>query len=176
MNSSTSTLVWPMKMFPFRLALITLCFAVVFVQVTAVAAKKKKSYGSFTGVRFVKNYDGDTITVDLKGQHPLFGDNISVRIAGVDTPEIKGKCAQEKKLAREAKKVVKKIMSKARKITLKNVRRGKYFRIIADVKADKKDVADLLIKKGLAVRYDGGTKGVDWCRGKAKERWKGGRD
>ena len=156
-----------MKMFPFRIALLTLCFVVLLVQVTAaVAGKKEKSYGTLTGVRFVKNYDGDTITVDLKGQHPLFGDNISVRVAGIDTPEIRGKCAQEKKLARAAKKIVHKIMSKARKITLKNVQRGKYFRILADVQADKKDVADILIKKGLAVRYDGGTKGFDWCRGR----------
>ena len=88
-----------MKTFPFRLALITLCFVVLLVQVTAaLAGKKEKSYGTLTGVRFVKNYDGDTITVDLKGQHPLFGDNISVRIAGIDTPEIKGKCAQEKEV------------------------------------------------------------------------------
>ncbi len=160
-----------MKTSPFRLALITLCFVVFLVQGTeAVAAKKKKSYGTFTGVRFVKNYDGDTITVDLKGQHPLFGDNISVRVAGIDTPEIKGKCSQEKELARDAKKIVHKIMSKARNIKLKNVQRGKYFRIVADVQADKKDVADILIKKGLAVRYDGGTKGFDWCSGKAKQR------
>ena len=156
-----------MKTFPFRLALITLCFVVLLVQVTAaLAGKKEKSYGTLTDVRFVKNYDGDTITVDLKGQHPLFGDDISVRIAGIDTPEIKGKCAQEKELAREAKKVVHKIMSTARKIRLKNVQRGKYFRILADVQADRKDVADILVKKGLAVRYDGGTKGFDWCRGR----------
>ena len=72
-----------MKTFPFRLALITLCFVVLLVQVTAaLAGKKEKSYGTLTGVRLVKNYDGDTITVDLKGQHPLFGDDISVRIAG----------------------------------------------------------------------------------------------
>ena len=36
----------------------------------------------------------------------------------------------------------------------------------ADVQADKKNVADILIKMGLAVRYDGGTKGFDWCRGR----------
>ncbi|MCI5165188.1 MAG: thermonuclease family protein [Candidatus Electrothrix sp. GM3_4] len=156
-----------MKSFFSRIVLITLCSAVFLVQGTAaLAAKKKSSYGTLTGVRFVKNYDGDTITVDLKGQHPLFGDNIPIRVAGIDTPEIRGKCAQEKELAREAKNVVHKIMSKAQKITLKNVQRGKYFRIIADVQADKKDVADILIKKRLAVRYDGGTKGFDWCRGR----------
>ena len=144
--------------------------ALVCVQgTTALAAKKDSSYGNFTKVRFVRNYDGDTITVDLKGQHPLFGDDIPVRIAGIDTPEIKGKCIQEKELAREAKAVVGEVLKKAGRITLKNVRRGKYFRILADVQADKRNVADILIEKGLAVRYDGGTKGFDWCGRKAKQ-------
>ena len=157
-----------MKTFSFCIALAALCFSALLLQATsAVAAQKKSSYGTLTGVRFVKNYDGDTITVDLKGHHPLFGDDISVRIAGIDTPEIKGKCSQEKELAREAREVVGRILKKAGTIKLKNVRRGKYFRIVADVQAGKQNVADVLIKKGLAVRYDGGTKGFDWCGGKA---------
>ncbi len=51
----------------------------------------------------------------------------------------------------------------AQSITLKNVERGKYFRIVATVDADGQDVSDLLIQEGLAVPYDGGTKGKDWC-------------
>ncbi|MCI5210185.1 MAG: hypothetical protein D3910_15635, partial [Candidatus Electrothrix sp. ATG2] len=47
-------------------------------------------------------------------------------------------------------------------------------RIVADVQAGKQDVADLLIKKGLAVRYDGGTKGFDWCSSRAKRMRKSG--
>lgn len=154
----------------FRYSLPLVFSALIFVQGTTVfAAKKDLSYGNFTKVRFVKNYDGDTITVDLKEQHPLFGDNIPVRVAGIDTPEIRGKCAQEKALAREAKAVVEKMLKKARRITLKNVQRGKYFRILADVQADKQNLADILIDKGLAVRYDGGTKGFDWCGRTAKQ-------
>ncbi|MCI5132304.1 MAG: thermonuclease family protein [Candidatus Electrothrix sp. EH2] len=153
----------------FRYSLPLVFSALIFFQGTAsLAAKKDLSYGNFTKVRFIKNYDGDTITVDLKGQHPLFGDDIPVRVAGIDTPEIRGKCAQEKALAREAKGVVEKVLKKARRITLKNVQRGKYFRILADVQADKQNLADILIEKGLAVRYDGGTKGFDWCSRKAK--------
>ncbi|XOF33515.1 MAG: thermonuclease family protein [Candidatus Electrothrix sp. YB6] len=135
-----------------------------------VAAKKERSYGNLKDVQFIKNYDGDTITVDLKGHHPLFGDNISVRVAGIDTPEIRGKCAQEKELAREAKQVVGQILQDARRIRLNNVRRGKYFRIVADVKADRQDIAELLIDEGLAVPYDGGKKTYDWCRGKTGKR------
>jgi len=59
---------------------------------------------------------------------------------------------------------------------LKNVQRGKYFRILADVQADRKDVADILIKKRLAVRYDGGTKGFDWCSGRAKKSRRSGKN
>jgi len=43
------------------------------------------------------------------------------------------------------------------------MKRGKYFRILADVEADNINLADLLLKKGLAVPYNGGTK-IDWCK------------
>ncbi len=31
------------------------------------------------------------------------------------------------------------------------------------VEADGQDVSDLLIQEGLAVPYEGGTKGKNWC-------------
>jgi micrococcal nuclease len=139
------------------------CASIVF------AAKKETSYGDLPDVQFIKNYDGDTITVDLKGQHPLFGDDISVRVAGIDTPEIRGKCVREKNLAREAKELAGQLLEDARIIHLQNVRRGKYFRIVADIQADGVDIAEELMNQGLAVQYDGGTKTYDWCRGKSKK-------
>ena len=164
-----------MKIIPFHPILLPLCliFLVVFWAPSTGSAKKEKTYGDFKKVHFVKNYDGDTITVDIKGQHPLFGDDISVRIAGIDTPEIRGKCSQEKELAYEAKKVVSDLLKGTRTITLKNVRRGKYFRIVADVYAGRKNVADILVKEGLAVRYDGGTKSYNWCSSRARKKGQG---
>jgi len=41
--------------------------------------------------------------------------------------------------------------------------RGKYFRIVGRLIADGVDISELLIQKNLAVLYDGGTKGKDWC-------------
>ena len=35
-------------------------------------------------------YDGDTFKIDLPSMHPLFGDDISIRLFGVDTPEMRG--------------------------------------------------------------------------------------
>ena len=44
-------------------------------------------------------YDGDTCTVSLpQGIPALFGDHITVRLAGIDTPEMKGICEEEKAL------------------------------------------------------------------------------
>jgi hypothetical protein len=42
-------------------------------------------------VKFIKNYDGDTITFNIPNVHPLLGEKITVRVSGVDTPEIKTK-------------------------------------------------------------------------------------
>ena len=47
--------------------------------------------------------DGDTFRANIKGFHSLIGGRIGIRVAGVDTPEMHGKCKQEKALARQAK-------------------------------------------------------------------------
>ena len=47
-------------------------------------------------------------------------------------------------------------------IELKNLKRGKYFRVVADVYVDGVSLADRLIKAGHGRPYDGGTK-VSWC-------------
>lgn len=114
-------------------------------------------------------YDGDTCMVSLPGVHVFFGDHILVRLAGIDTPEIKGKCEREKRLAKEARDVVRGILSGATRVELKRAERDKYFRINARVIADGEDVSAVLLIKGLAIAYDGGTKTKDWCAAPAIE-------
>lgn len=116
-------------------------------------------------VEYVRNYDGDTITVNIPGLHPLIGKNIGIRVAGIDTPEIKGKTKCESLVALKAKVVVSDIMRNAESITLKNVKRGHYFRIVADVYADQRNVGDHLLRLGYAYKYNGGRKrtDIDWC-------------
>lgn len=43
-------------------------------------------------------------------------------------------------------------------MTLRNLRRDKYFRLLADVEADSGDIASALIERGLAKPYEGGRK------------------
>jgi micrococcal nuclease len=127
-----------------------------------------KEYGDINNVVYVRNYDGDTITFNVPNFHPVIGHNIPIRVNGIDTPEMRGKCKEEKTLAIKAKELVKTALMNAEKINLKNIKRGKYFRIVADVEFRGRfgffNIKDLLIKSNLAVQYDGDTKIKDWCK------------
>jgi len=120
-------------------------------------------------------YDADTCRVNLPRStfnddwaYELFGHNIPIRVEGIDTPEIRGKCQKEKDLAYEARDFVRRLFDNAQTITLtiddnpKEVR-GKYFRIVGRLIADGVDISEVMIQKNLAVLYDGGTKTKDWC-------------
>ncbi len=120
---------------------------------------------NFRCVKYIRNYDGDTITFDIPGVHPLIGKNMAIRVNGLDTPEMRGKDTCEKTKAKEAKYALEQVLKSAKRIDLLNVSKGKYFRIVADVIVDGKSVKDLLMTKGLAYSYDGGKKAkMDWCK------------
>ncbi|MBD3612534.1 MAG: thermonuclease family protein [Hydrogenovibrio crunogenus] len=76
---------------------------------------------------------------------------------------MRGKCQKEKELARQAKQITVQTLRSAKTIELRNIQRGKYFRLVADVYTDDKSLADELIKRKLAVPYDGGIK-INWCK------------
>jgi len=133
--------------------------------VAANASECRHSSTSLRCVEFVKNYDGDTITVNIPHVHPLLGDRITVRVEGIDTAEMKSEDVCEKQVARQAQRMIEDTLEAADQIDLVNIGRDKYFRVLATIQADGKSVGDLLVKKGLAVPYDGGTKKrVDWCK------------
>jgi endonuclease YncB( thermonuclease family) len=119
---------------------------------------------TFRCVKFIRNYDADTITVDIPRVHPLIGKHISVRVRHVDTPEVKGTLPCEKEAARNARRLVENLMRNAKRIDLENVDKDKYFRILADVKVDGRYIKDVLLKNNLAYVYEGKTKQkIDWC-------------
>lgn len=120
----------------------------------------------FDHVEYVRNYDGDTIYVNIPTLPPIFGKNIPIRVYGVDTPEIKGRCVKEKQLAWVARSYVHNLLSHAKHISLRDMQRGKYFRIVARVIVDGKDLSKLLLQKKLATPYFGGTKHNPWCGGR----------
>jgi endonuclease YncB( thermonuclease family) len=120
---------------------------------------------NFRCVQILGNYDGDTITVNIPGVHPLLGEKVSVRVEGIDTPEIKTTDACEKSAGRAAQRLVSNLLKNAKRIDLEKVQRDKYFRILATVSIDGKSLKDTLIKNKLAYEYHGGTKmKVNWCQ------------
>ena len=112
--------------------------------------------------QIVEVYDGDTFKIDLPSQHPLFGDDISVRVAGIDTPELKGSSDEIKALAYKAKNRTQELLSDAKTIELKNPQRGKYFRVVAEVWIDGESLGDKLKSDGLAKDYDGEGERPEW--------------
>lgn len=106
----------------------------------------------------IKVYDGDTITIASKLPYlesPLY--RFSVRLNGIDCPEIKGKDEHEKACAQIAKEEVSDlILNKV--VTLQNLQTEKYGRILADVYINDLHLNKYLVEKRLAVIYDGGTK------------------
>lgn len=138
-----------------------ICLIVLFPASSAVSASV--SYGSVTISEITSVYDGDTFKVNIQSFPPIIGNKIGVRIKDIDTPEIRGKCDKERELALEAKRFTKEVLLSARVVELRNMQRGKYFRVVADVFVDGKSLGDMIIKHGLAVTYSGGTKVHSWC-------------
>ena len=110
----------------------------------------------------VSVYDGDTFKIDLPSMHPLFGDDLSIRLFGVDTPEMRGTTDEVKALAMQAQQLTEKALKGASKIELRNPQRGKYFRIISEVWIDGESLADMLKAKELAKDYDGAGARPKW--------------
>ena len=107
-------------------------------------------------------YDGDTFKVDLAGVHPLFGDDVPIRVSGIDTPEIRGVEDRVKELGFEARDLAEKLLRGAERIELRNPQRGKYFRIVAEVYLDGESLAEKLKSAGLAKDYDGEGERPEW--------------
>lgn len=124
------------------------------------------TYDDIEDARYIKNYDGDTITFNLPFYPDVIGDAISVRVLGIDAPEIKGSCDQESKDALYMKSIVHNEILNAKKIKIVNVQRDKYFRILGDVIYDGKSLKDFLLTFSIIHPYDGGTKTNHWCENK----------
>ena len=132
--------------------------ALLFIANTAIA-------DNFLELREYRNrlcYDGDTCYVVAKIL-PENLRNMSIRILGIDTPEIRGKCLEEKSLALQGRAFANDMFRNANNIEFRNLKWDKYGgRILADVYIDGMSYKHEIIEAGLAREYDGGKK-LGWC-------------
>ena len=112
----------------------------------------------FENVKVVSVYDGDTFRVNLNCTLDIFCQNIPVRVRGIDTPELNSSSQNERKKANEAKYFTTEFLRGRSDVTLFNCGRDKYFRLLCRVKVGNKDLTTALLKAGLGVAYEGGTK------------------
>jgi micrococcal nuclease len=110
--------------------------------------------------------DGDTIDVDID-----LGFNVSytqrVRLAGIDTPESRTTDLKEKALGLEVKEFLKHTLEGAEDIVIQTEKPDsseKYGRILGwlFINDEEESVNELMIAKGYAWEYDGGTKKKDF--------------
>lgn len=110
----------------------------------------------------VKVVDGDTVSVRALiwiGQEV----ETNVRLIGIDTPELRGKCPEEKALAERAKYHLMLLVADG-SVTLHDIVPDKFGRrVLARVEnAEGVDLATDLIRQGLARPYHGATR-KGWC-------------
>ena len=110
----------------------------------------------------VRVVDGDTLAVRAQiwlGQTV----EVDVRLAGIDAPEMKGKCPREREGAVEARTYLARL-AEGRAVRLTDITRDKFGgRVIAHVASDEApDFSAALRTRGLARAYDGHKRG-SWC-------------
>ena len=138
------------------LLFLTLCLSIF-------SSHAALEYGTVTISKVISVYDGDTFRVDIDSLPPIVGKNIPIRLNGIDTPEIRGKCQYEKNLALKARDFVRNRLANAKEIKLTNLQRGKYFRVVANVVVDGVSLERELLDNKLAYEYSGGRK-LTWCK------------
>ena len=89
---------------------------------------------------------------------------VSIRIRGIDTPEMRSKCAAERRMAQAARAELARRLTAEGGVELRNIGGGKYYgRVLADVRlADGADLAAEMLQARLARPY-GGRKRAAWC-------------
>ena len=117
--------------------------------------------------RVVSVIDGDMIEVRAR---VWLGHEVRtrVRLAGIDAPELTGKCAHERALAVRARDFLSAKLApepeEPAEVVLRDIRHGKFAgRVLARVEtAGGEDLGRGLLAAGLARRYDGRTRAA-WC-------------
>lgn len=131
-------------------------------------ACKEPPWFSFDGVKItgvcVRVVDGDTVyvVVDVPG----FGHRrLKLRLDGIDTPELRSKLPNEKKLADLAKtQVIEMIQGKP--VSIECGKFDNFGRVLAHVYEMNAEtsVNQLLVKRGLALSYSGRKKDAEAMR------------
>jgi len=136
---------------------VAVFFTIFAFSISALAAE---TYGPYQA-DVVRVIDGDNVELDVHIWPGLI-QRISLRLAGVDTPEKYGS-ACERKLAAKATEFTTKFLDGVNLVTVQDIENGKYAgRVLGRLLMGEKDLAKELIEAKLARPYKGGKR-KKWC-------------
>ena len=125
------------KMLSLMLGILFLAGCTTTSKTTTETVENFKLYPDVKVSRLLRVIDGDTFACDIEEHSAIAGKNISIRLRGINTPELGSKNEEErKKFANLEKQRLSDLLHNARTIELRNLGRDKYFRINADVYID----------------------------------------
>lgn len=96
--------------------------------------------------------DGDTLVLDIDVGFGFIHKNVTCRILGINAPEMKG---AEKELGKQAKQEVEKILPVGSSVIIQSVKLDNFGRSLIVLQGEFGDLAEYLVKKGLAIKWDG---------------------
>ena len=112
---------------------------------------------------YVRNYDGDTVTLTAEIVPGRVFREVDYRIRNIDTAEITGQCDYEKDLAIAARRATSDMLKRPnadiRLFLFGEV--DKYGRPLAQITVNGEDLGEKLIDMQLARRWDGARR--PWC-------------
>jgi endonuclease YncB( thermonuclease family) len=125
--------------------------------VLAGAAHARDEVSGPVAATVVRVIDGDTFVAEA---HVWPGETVrvSVRIRGIDAPELHSRCPRERTAATEARDALVALLD-GQAVTISNIGGGKYYgRVLADVETGGGAVAPAMLSRSLVRHYSGGRR------------------
>ena len=110
-------------------------------------------YPSLSSTIIKSCYDGDTCTAV---------DGEKIRLACIDTPEIKGKNAN-KIPAEEARDFLNQLVAN-KKVSIRRITKDRYGRTVAEIYKDGKNIQELIVNKGYGKIYKKYAYQCEWSK------------
>jgi len=137
-----------------------IAFLVLFALI--VSAQAAETYGPYSA-KVLRVIDGDTVQVAV-AIWPGLSQVTKLRLAGVNTPEKRGKVSDcEKRAGRAATAFTQAFLRGARTVMVSGIRPGKYAgRMLGSIQVNGRSLEQALLAAGHARPYRGGRR-QPWC-------------
>lgn len=113
--------------------------------------------------RVVRVIDGDTFVAEalIWPGHVL---TVNIRLRGIDAPELRARCGEEREAALRARRALEELIGGAAPVTIADIASDKYYgRVVAEVLTGEGEaVAPRLLEAHLVRPYSSGAR-ADWC-------------